>query len=290
MTKIFSQSRNSDYDPINQEEITVTISRSVLTPTAQRTTAQDSVYQYLVNKGKLSNTQPFYILQDEDKKDLQRLGISPSMQPQPLSSTPINNVDVPIGDFHIVKGGKIKVIFSTSDSVKVQTKVKASSSSGWGVSGSVSRNLSMMSTSTYPDIVSSTSSGKYTRCFVKGNFVKEESYTVGGTIRTTIRLSSLTGGAYTGSGNCDICNMNYNSAFNGSFGNAAPISRGASVQKYKSTTTNLGLSAYASGVALGVTRITGASTNIKYSAVSSDIVLYDYDGTGRIFHMTAKNK
>lgn len=291
LTKIFSRDGACETDEIiNGEEINVQLdSESPLAQQAEMTSYQNDVYSYLYSSGKLSDSNPFYIIQDEDRAEMERLGIMPSVEEQAVSTTPITNVDVPIGEFHVVKGGRVKVVFSSTDSIKVETKVKASSSSGWTVSGSVSKKLDTLTTNSYPDLTTTTSSGIYKKYFVRGDFVKEESYTTGGGTRTTIRLDQLRGGAYTGGGNCDVCKMAYNSAYNGSFGLATPINKGGSVAKYESTTTNLGLYASAGGASLGVTRVTGASTNITYFADSANIVLYDYNTSGRVLHMTAQS-
>lgn len=291
LTKIFSRDGACETDEIiNGEEINVQLDReSPLAQQAEMTSYQNAVYSYLYSSGKLSESNPFYIIQDEDRTEMERRGIMPSAEEQVISTTTINNVDVPIGEFHVVKGGRVQVVFTSTDSVTLETKVKSSSSSGWAVSGGITKRLESMTTSTYPDLTTTTSNGIYKKYFVRGDFVKEESYTTGGNTRTTIRLSQLRGGAYTGGGICELCKMDFNRAFQGSFGNSEMINLTGDVRKYEAKTTVLGLSAIVSGVSLGVTRTTGTRSDIRYCADTATLVIYDFNTNGRVYHMTAQS-
>ena len=110
----------------------------------------------------------------------------------------------------------------------------------------------------------------------------------GGETRTTIRLKQIRGGAYTGGGSCELCNMDYNRAYGDSFGSSEPVDIGTTHGLYRDSTTVLGLSASVGGASLGVTRITGTSSSVTYFADTANIVIYDFNTNGRIYHMTAQ--
>ena len=288
LTKLFSPSGKNDYDFENQENITITMPESSNNIAYQQSSEQNSTYQYLISTGKLSAQNPVYVLQPEDKIEMEKQGITSSSPQRLVSKVEYPNIQVPIGEFHVVNGGSVQVTFSTSDSLKVQTKVN--SGSGWGASGSVSRTFAQ--TASFSALTTSTSYGIKQVYYVMGDFVQEETYTASGSSRYTLKLVKLN--AATGrrtATKCTTCMKAYSSVGN-SDGTLRPLSAPQDfIALYRSKTVDLGLSASVKSVSLGVTRTTSTSTNIVYKNISTSaspkkLMLYDAKTGERIYHMT----
>lgn len=69
-------------DTVNGEEIVIPMERKV-PRLPEQTSYQRALYQYLRETGKLSDDRPFYIIQDEDRAELERRGITPTDEEQP---------------------------------------------------------------------------------------------------------------------------------------------------------------------------------------------------------------
>lgn len=281
LTKTFSPSGKIDCDAANQGDITITMKPSTIS--ASKKTSSDPIYQYLVNTGKISDESPIYILQPEDTIELQKQGVISSVTPK-ASFTNINNVNVPVGEFHVVKGATLNVKFYTSDSLKVQSK--ADSGSGWSVSGSVSRNFS--ETASYaPFSITADTAGRKKVYYVMGDFIKETTYITGGQVRQVMRLNKLRAStAVSATSICNTCMKSYSSVSNND-GLIRTVNPNSHIVYGKGKTVSLGLSASVSGISLGVTRTTKTSTEIKCSNSSSKTLkMYDKGTNEAVYHMT----
>lgn len=286
LTKLISPSGEYNFDAVNQEEVVITLkpeSAAEISMQSVETMNYQQVYQYLVTTGKVSDECPIYVIQPEDRVEMEQLGITSPVIPY-ATTTAINNVRVPIGEFHVTSGGKVNVTFQTSDSLTVQTKADAGS--GWSVSGSIKRNFAEKAT--YATFTTTSNAGQKKTYYVMGDFVKEESYTVGGNPRTTIRLDRLRASTATGTAmSCTKCMKSY-SALSNSDGLIREISAGSSITVENAKSIALGLYASAGGVNLGVTRNQTASSIIKYSSSGKNLKLYDNNTNEAVYHMTQK--
>ena len=284
LTKMFSPSGENNYDENNQKPITITMTHETEAAQPQSDEATDDpVYQYLVDTGKVSSENPFYILQPEDRTDMVSKGYVTQSGVKRITTSNINNVQVPIGEFHAVKGATIKVTFYTQDSLAVQSKTNLGS--GWSASGSISRNFA--ETANFCSLTTTNSTGVKQVYYVMGDFVQEDSYTVGGTPRKVIRLNRLR--ASTGKRTLQTCTkcMKAYSSISNSDGLIRVVSPGTSITYGSQGTVGLSLTASAGGVSLGVTRTATNRQEITCrSSGTQTLKLYDNNTNEAICHVT----
>ena len=284
LTKMFSPSGENSYDANNQKAITITMTHETETAQPQSDEATDDpVYQYLVDTGKVSSENPFYILQPEDRTDMVSKGYVTKSGAKRITTSNINNVQVPIGEFHAVKGATIKVTFYTQDSLAVQTKTNLGS--GWSASGSISRNFA--ETANFPSLTTNGTTGVKQIYYVMGDFVQEDSYTVGGTARKVIRLNRLRASTAKGALQyCSLCMKAYSSVSN-SDGLIRLLSSKSSITYASEKTVSLGFDASVGGASLGVTRTTTGRKEITCENTSTkSLKLYDKGTNEAVYHMT----
>jgi hypothetical protein len=177
LTKGYTSSRKNSYDEMNSQKISITLHPvKETTMSAQSSNIMDSkaayqkeVYDYCVETGKISDENPIYILQPEDKEELSMQGIvNPDVNQRAVSAARgvvknYRNLLVPIGTFHVGPNAKVDVTFSSSNKLSVQTAVDGS------ISGSITRDLGR--SIDYASFTSSTY--KKQTYYTKADFVEE---------------------------------------------------------------------------------------------------------------------
>lgn len=201
----------------------------------------------------------------------------------------MRNKKVPLGNFHVSSKGKLDVTFENTDQVKVECGMKGVGASGsYTISGSRTRGLD--SSTEFPTYTTAKAGG-YKRYFTYGDFEEWQTVTYYGSTTNHIGLKVINGGTAFGTENaCSNCNKPYGDVMSGHGTCVQILNGGTFTQKaFRNKTVSLGMdvSLLGYGIDLGVTRITGNATILRY-APKSGYNLRIYNKDTATWHCTHK--
>lgn len=259
------------------------------------------VQSYLISEKRLTPESPICVLEEKDYARFEEIGVlskeesallknsSLSNETRASDDYTLRNKNVPLGYFHVSSGGKLDVTFTSSDKVKVECGVKGTAGATYNISGS--RTRALQTSTIFPTYTTSKSKGGKKKYSTGGDFEEWQTVTYYGSTSYHIGIKKINGGTIMGAeGSCSDCGVSYASA-NSGHGTCINIlnTGGVVISQFNNKSVDLGLNVSFSQIDLnlGVTRVTGGTTELKYTP-KKGYNLRIYDNDKKTWHCTHK--